>query len=133
MFVPLAKITVHKKSDSVEFDAPYTLQLYKQLWRGKAERVSIERITDPLRNPMREVSGRPGLEPVEQEEERLMKRFGQKTFFMVFPGESFRDVFTKAARDRNEWLEKHEASKAQRLAQARITAATVHLAPSGQQ
>jgi hypothetical protein len=120
MFVPLCDIRIVKKSDSVETDAVYTLQLYKLMWRGKAEKVVAEPIRDQTRNPMREVHVyKAGTEAVEAEEERLIKRFGTRIFFMVFPGDTFRATFAKAAAERNPWLERTEARKARQLAIAR--------------
>jgi hypothetical protein len=120
MFVPLCDIRIVKKSDSVETDAVYTLQLYKLMWRGKAEKVVAEPIRDQTRNPMREVHvWKTGTEPVEAEEERLIKRFGTRIFFMVFPGDTFRATFAKASSERNPWLERTEARKARQLAIAR--------------
>lgn len=120
MFVPIVDIRIVKKSDSVETDAVYTLQLYKLLWRGKAERVVAEPVRDQKRNPLMEVHPRKnGQEPVEAEEERLIKRFGTRIFFMVFPGDTFRATFEKAAVDRNKWLEATEARKAKNIAIAR--------------
>lgn len=120
MFVPVVDIRIVKKSDSVETDAVYTLQLYKLLWRGKAERIVAEPIRDQKRNPMMEIHPRKnGQEPVEAEEERLIKRFGTRIFFMVFPGDAFRATFEKAAAERNQWQERTEARKAKLLAQAR--------------
>ncbi len=120
MFVPVCDIRIVKKTDSVETDAVYTLQLYKLLWRGKAVKVVAEPIRDAKRNPMREVHVfKSGTEPVEAEEERLIRRFGTRIFFMVFPGDAFRATFAKAASERNEWEERTEARKARSLALAR--------------
>lgn len=125
MFVPITDIRIVKKTDSVTTDAIYTLQLYKLRWRGKAEKVVAEPIRVGTRNPLREVIAREGQEPVEAEEERLIRRFSSKLFFMVYPGDTFREVFKKAASDRNEWLEKHEAKKAEALKLARANQRTV--------
>jgi len=128
MYVPIARITVHKKTDAQTFDAIYTFPLYKLLHRGKCERVSIARIEDPSCNPMMEVLGKPGQDATEAEEERLIRRFGKAIFFMVFPGDTFRETFAKAAKPKNEWLEKHEKEKAAALAKAKAEARTVVVA-----
>lgn len=121
MFVPVVDIRIVKKTDSVETDAVYTLQLYKLQWRGKAERVVAEPIRDAKRNPMREVLiTNNDKQAVEIEEERLIRRFGTRIFFMVFPGDTFATTFAKAATERNLWLERSEARKAKALAAARM-------------
>lgn len=128
MFVPIVRITIQKKSDSVTFAPAYALPLYKLLWRDKCTKVTVSRITDPHLNPMMQVIELPGLDAIESEEKRLMKLFGVKLFYTVYPGESFKDAFAKVAVETNAWKDKNDKQKEDAMKRARAESRTVVIA-----
>ena len=129
MFVPVVRITIKRKmTDSSAFDPAYTLPLYKLKWRGHCTKVTVERITEPNLDKMMKIHHRPDQEPVDAETERLIKAFGIKLFYTVYPGDSFAAAFEKVALEKNEWKDKHDAESKAALKRARQEQRTVVVA-----